>query len=220
MALDAAASAHLAQVLRARRGEHVVVIDGRGNEYLGHVQEPSRRSCEVRLGRLLRSLPSPGRRLQLLQASIKSGLEGVIQQATELGATAITIFRAERSAPASLRQERALRIAIGATEQSGRLHLPTVTTNQGFAEALGSVNAGERFIALPNTPPLTDVSASADVALAVGPEGGFTEAEAQTAFAAGFRPLGLGPLTLRAATAGPAAIASLRHLQGWDDTGV
>ena len=216
--LDRAASAHLAQVLRARPGDEAALFDGRGNEYLARVETSDKRSCRLRLGPWLRSEPHPNARLQLLQATIKSGLEGVILQATELGATDITIFRAERSAPTSLRQGRAHRIAIGAAEQSGRLFLPTVTMARSFAAALRQTISGERFIALPDAPPLDSASADANAAIAIGPEGGFTPSEVELAGEASFRPLGLGPLTLRAATAGPAAIAAWQQMHRWQGT--
>ena len=215
--LAPAASAHLAQVLRARSGEEVALFDGQGSEYLARVETPDKRSCELRLGRLLRSGPPPKGRLHLLQAAIKSGLEGVIQQATELGATDITIFRAERSAPASLRQDRALRIATGATEQSGRLFLPTVTLVDNFSTAIERAT-GERLIALPDAAPLGTASDCDSATIAIGPEGGFTSAEVEHALNANFHPFGLGPLTLRAATAGPAAFASWQQMHAWRGT--
>lgn len=211
------ASAHLTQVLRARPGDEVVLFDGHGSEYLAHVETPGKRSCKLRLGHLLRSAPPPKGHLLLLQAAIKSGLEGVIQQATELGATDITIFRAERSAPASLRQDRAVRIATGATEQSGRLFLPTVTLVDSFSAAIERAT-GECLIALPDAPALGTASNCDSATIAIGPEGGFTSTEVEHALSANFRPFGLGPLTLRAATAGPAALASWHQMHAWRGT--
>ena len=208
------ASAHLTQVLRARPGDEVVLFDGHGSEYLAHVATPGKRSCKLRLGHLLRSGPPPKGHLLLLQAAIKSGLEGVIQQATELGATDITIFRAERSAPASLRRDRAVRVAIGATEQSGRLFLPAVTLVDSFAAAIERAN-GKRLIALPGAAPLGNKTDCVSASIAIGPEGGFTDSEVEHALKASFCPFGLGPLTLRAATAGPAALASWHQLRAW-----
>jgi 16S rRNA (uracil1498-N3)-methyltransferase len=61
------------------------------------------------------------------------------------------------------------------------------------------------------------VERPAVVALAVGPEGGFEDDEAQAWIAAGWRPAGLGPRTLRADTAGVVAAALLLHR--WGDLG-
>ena len=216
--LAPAASTHLAQVLRARPGDEVAVFDGRGSEYGAQVETPDKRSCQLRLGHLLRTGPPPKVRLHLLQAAIKSGLEGVIQQATELGTTDITIFRAARSTPAKLRQDRAVRIAIGASEQSGRLFVPTVTLVDSFAAAVAQASAGECLMALPDAEPLGHAADCDSATIAIGPEGGFTDAEIEHALKGGFQPFGLGPLTLRAATAGAAALASWHQVRAWRGT--
>jgi 16S rRNA (uracil1498-N3)-methyltransferase len=52
------------------------------------------------------------------------------------------------------------------------------------------------------------------VAIVVGPEGGLTREEVGTLRAAGGVPVSLGPLVLRTETAGLAALAVLRHLDG------
>jgi 16S rRNA (uracil1498-N3)-methyltransferase len=54
-------------------------------------------------------------------------------------------------------------------------------------------------------------TAAADVVLAIGPEGGWTDAEVEMARAAGFRSASLGHLILRAETAVVAALASLSY---------
>ena len=50
--------------------------------------------------------------------------------------------------------------------------------------------------------------------LAVGPEGGFSPAEIETAQGGGMIPVALGPLTLRTETASLAALAVLLHIHG------
>jgi 16S rRNA (uracil1498-N3)-methyltransferase len=63
----------------------------------------------------------------------------------------------------------------------------------------------ERWVATP-TAPLAAHSGE-DLALLIGPEGGLDEAEIAAARAAGFTPVGLGPLILRVDTAVAAALA-------------
>lgn len=64
----------------------------------------------------------------------------------------------------------------------------------------------DRRVALPGA----DRAAPAvgDVAVLVGPEGGWTDDEVALALAAGFTPVGLGAWVLRAATAAPVAVAA------------
>jgi len=59
--------------------------------------------------------------------------------------------------------------------------------------------------------------APCEVWLAVGPEGGFTTAEVESAVSAGWRPVALGPRILRSETAGVVAAALVLHL--WGDLG-
>lgn len=217
--LDADASAHLVRVLRARPGDELALFDGRGSEYLGVVAESDAGACRVRLVERLRHAPPPARRLRLLQASIRTGLEGVLQQATELGVTDIAVFRARRSPPAAWRRERAERVVAGAAEQCGRLFLPALSYRETLAEALGLAGGGVRLIAVPGAGALAGTSLDADVAVAVGPEGGFAPEELDLAAAAGFEAVGFGALTLRAATAAPAVLAALRQRQGWREFG-
>ena len=218
--LEADASAHVVRVLRARQGEELVLFDGRGNEYLGIVEESDPRACRVRLTERLRQSASPRHRLRLLQAGIKAGLEGVLQQATELGVTDIVVFRAERSAPGAwMRRERAERVIAGAAEQCGRLFLPALNWRESLAEALSPATVGARLIAVPGAPRL-DAATEADVDIVIGPEGGFSVAELALAEREGFVAFGLGALTLRAATAAPVAIAAVQQLRGWQDLGI
>jgi 16S rRNA (uracil1498-N3)-methyltransferase len=110
------------------------------------------------------------------------------------------------------------RIIQEATRQSRRPLLPRLEELRPLAQALAQTNEALRLMlweegsiplnaALPPEPP-------ASCALLVGPEGGFSAAEAQSAQHAGFIPVSLGKRILRTETAGMAVAAVLQNRYG------
>jgi 16S rRNA (uracil1498-N3)-methyltransferase len=157
--------------------------------------------------------------ITLLAALFKfDHFEWLVEKATELGVTAIQPFEATRTerglAQASgKRRTRWERIALEASQQSRRAHLPIIHPTVRFAKAL---EAGSDVRLLldeaASAPPLLwqlpeKRSASDHVSLLLGPEGGWTDEERATASRAGWLPTSLGPAILRAETAGVAGLA-------------
>ena len=152
--------------------------------------------------------------ITLSQAVLKSdNFELVLQKATELGVAAIKPFTCERSVarPASAsRRERWRRIIREAAEQSGRTIVPELLEEADLPGALATANqtimfweeerSGSLRVALRG---ITGESLN----LVVGPEGGFSASEADSARAAGVAVVGIGPRILRAETAGITAVA-------------
>jgi len=128
--------------------------------------------------------------------------------------------------PKGRRAERWQRIAAEAARQSGRYWVPEVRPAAGLQDALQALpkSTSVRLLAwvpesdrtlsagLLEAKPENDQHAGA--ALLVGPEGGFTEGEADLARTKGFQTVSLGPRVLRAATASIAATALVLHHLG------
>jgi 16S rRNA (uracil1498-N3)-methyltransferase len=149
----------------------------------------------------------------------------IVQKATELGACAIVPVYSEFSV-VKLDAERAERrvdhwrkIAQSACEQCGRHIPPTIREPGPLAEALDGLAADIRLALDPDARArLADVGASArDVAVAVGPEGGFGASDWRRLDEARFTRVGLGPRVLRAETAALAVCAVAQSL--WGDLG-
>ncbi|MFO0574159.1 MAG: 16S rRNA (uracil(1498)-N(3))-methyltransferase [Polyangia bacterium] len=184
--------------------------------------------------------PLPGPRLVLLCGLLKGEKQDfVVQKATELGAAAIVPVACQRSVPqlgeerGEKRQQRWQRIALAAAQQCRRVDIPRVTAPASWSEAMtghaaappaqSPSPAGESLRLLlyeGAAPPLGAVlerlplpaaGAAPVIELLIGPEGGFTAAEVQSALAAGFVPVSLGPLTLRAETAAVVALGVVRY---------
>lgn len=211
---------HLRQVLRAEVGQRYELSDGR-RVYLSEVE--SFRKGEITF-RVLEEIPQAPLllNLSLYAALIKfDRFEWIIEKATELGVSRITPvvaartdFGLDKAAPKRL--ERWNRIALEAAKQSHRVGPPEITEPIAFSAATATAEGIRIFLDEDCQVPLLRVlspevprNQGDTVSLLVGPEGGWTDAERQTATTAGFVAVSLGPLVLRAETAVLAALAIL-----------
>ena len=214
---------HLARVLRAEPGQQYEISAGAG-VYLAEIAGVERERVTFRVVEALGTPPAP-LRLTLFAALIKfDRFEWLVEKATELGVAAIVPVNAARSEKglreaARKRAERWRRIAHESSQQARRLGPPEIGEPQTLAAAIGPPTGLRYFLdEQAGTPPLAAVipppgerRASDSVALLTGPEGGWTDAERTVAIAAGWAPVSLGPLILRAETAAIAAAAIVAH---------
>lgn len=208
---------HLTRVLRVEAGQRYEISDNR-HVYLAEVEAARKEHVKFRA---LEKLPeqAPTVRLVLCAALIKfDHFEWMIEKATELGVSEIVpveTIRSERGLEraAHKRLDRWRRIALEASQQSRRARLPEVADPESFEAALAR-EAKYRFVLDedPSAKPLQAAlpaqrDTSDTVALLVGPEGGWTGAEREHFTPAGWTPVSMGPLILRAETAALAALA-------------
>jgi 16S rRNA (uracil1498-N3)-methyltransferase len=215
--LDPEETHHLVRVLRARPGDRVDVFDGLGREWVGTFEGGS----TVRLAEELVAPVEPPVAITLLQAGTRpERFEWVLQKGTEIGITAflwIETARVEVEAPSPAKLERWRRIVVESAKQSGRRRVPTLDLEKEWPRPPASPAA---FVLHPGAEGIAVALAepgAARVEVAVGPEGGFEEAEAAALAGLGWVPAGLGPRVLRTETAGPLAAALILH--AWGDLG-
>jgi 16S rRNA (uracil1498-N3)-methyltransferase len=222
--LPESAAGHVTRVLRLAVGDAITLFDGSGKDYDAVLRVVARGevSAEVGEGRdVERESPLA---VTLLQAVSRGPrMDTVIQKATELGVRVVQPVLAERSV-VRLDAERGQgrldhwqRIVISACEQCGRSVLPDVLAPRSLHEGLTALEPGTVGLTLdPQGDGGLDelVGTAKRVALAIGPEGGFTENEIRELTRAGFRGLSLGPRTLRTETAPLAALAILQYACG------
>jgi len=204
---------HLARVLRVHRGERGVAVAG-GREYdLEVVQVEGGRV----VGRIVGDRPAQGEprtAVALLQAVLPNpDFDAVIEGGTAVGIRRFVAVQAARSVgrPPAARLTRWQVIAGSAAEQSHRGEVPDVTGPMSLRDGLEQV-AGARLLALePSaTLPLLDaLDGSPAYALAVGPEGGWTDGELAELRERGGLAVNLGPRILRARLAPIVAAAIL-----------
>lgn len=214
---------HLGVVLRAQVGQSYELSDG-ARVWLGRIETVARDRVEFAL---IEELPAhePALRTTLLLSIVKfDSFEWAIEKATELGVSTIVPLAAARSekgllAAAQKRSERWQKIILEAAQQSRRVRLPLLEPAVK-AEAAFSTRKARLGIFLSErsqAPPLRDAlrgASATDAILAIGPEGGWTEGEVESASNAGFREASLGKLILRTETAVVAALASISFALG------
>ncbi len=218
--MEGEAAHHLGRVLRAQTGQLYELSDG-DRVWLGRIESASRDCVQFAL---VEELPAvhPNVDVTLLLAVVKfDAFEWALEKATELGVSTIVPLAAERSEKALLvaaakRSDRWKKILLEASQQSRRVRIPVLVDLAKPESAFASNKHGsrvmlsERATALPLRRVLQGERAT-KATLAIGPEGGWTDAEFAAANNSGFREASLGRLILRTETAVIAALASLNY---------
>ena len=229
------AAEHLGRVLRAAPGQLYELSDGR-EVWLGRIERvaTSKRGDSRIEFALVEPLAArePALELRLLLSIVKfDRFEWSLEKATELGATQIVPLAASRSdkallAAAGKRHARWEKILIESAQQSRRLRPPTIGAVTPPEKAFAGSSTGRKILLserpdakslkgllrdyATSGPGDTSTITPSSAALAIGPEGGWTDSELSAARAAGFAEASLGENILRTETA---VIASLAILQ-------
>jgi 16S rRNA (uracil1498-N3)-methyltransferase len=203
---------HLGHVLRAQKGQLYELSDG-SRAWLGRIESVSRNRVEFALVEQLPA-PEPAAEITLLLAIVKfDALEWALEKATELGVVRIVPLAAARSeksliAAAAKRADRWRKILLESSQQSRRLRVPELAVQATPSAAFAMQDAGVRVMLSEraDAPHLREVLVSTATpktisAVAIGPEGGWTDQELAAGRAAGFCEASLGPLILRTETA-------------------
>jgi 16S rRNA (uracil1498-N3)-methyltransferase len=204
----------IANVLRLSVGDRMVVIDSAARTFTAAI---------TAVGRVVRATveeeifddraPSAALRIDVAQAVPKGRrMDFVIEKGSELGVETFFPFYCERSVSRDVGSEKAARwqrIARSAAQQCGRKSVPTVIDSMPYAKLLerfGEYDAVLFAWELATPAPLhrrlaEALPVSGRALVVVGPEGGFTHAEAELAQCRGAAMLWLGPRVLRTDTA-------------------
>jgi 16S rRNA (uracil1498-N3)-methyltransferase len=203
---------YLYRVLRLTAGSQFIALDGQGQHWLAQLgPEPG---LAIATPQAVSPLARP---LVTLAIALPkgNGFDQVVRQATELGVSRLQPILSERTLlqPSAARLHRWQRIAAEATEQSERPQQPQVLPPLAWPDYLARLDHPRQAwlcVTRQPAPHLLTVAQHnlplGEVAIATGPEGGWTEAEVAAARAARFQPVSLGPLILRAVTAPLAAL--------------
>jgi 16S rRNA (uracil1498-N3)-methyltransferase len=220
---------HIKNVLRLQSGDRLKLLDGTNYEYEAVISSLSADKVEVEILRKVKAGDSAGARIIVAQAFLKEKkMDDLVRRLSELGIAGWIPFFSQRSIarPAKDRLagriQRWKRIAAEALKQCRRTTMLEISDPFSFENLLELSKPCdlkivfweneeiplERVVA-PRTP-----NSPQSIMLMLGPEGGFTGQEIETARQSGFVTAGLGPRILRAETATLAASTLVQYLYG------
>ena len=207
----------ISRVLRLQPGQDVVALDGSGMEFLTRLDEVTSESATGSVLSRAACTTEPALDLVIyLSLTQREKMEWILQKCTEVGAAAFVPVVTSRSLvqdPGEVEHKR-LRwenILREAAEQCGRGRIPGLQPCLRFPQALAQSgqyeNAlfcweGEHAVSLSKA-----VTGHKQIAVFIGPEGGFSADEAAAAQSAGWQPVTLGKRILRMETAAVVACA-------------
>lgn len=215
---------HISRALRMAVGEHISICDMQKREYdCELVSFGDNVTARIVSESIVKS--EPPYHVHLFQALPKGEkFDTVIQKSVECGVYDITPFESERciarvkADAEKSKTERRCRIALEAAKQCGRGIVPTVFPTCGFDEMLARASMCDTFIFCyegDGTESLKKIiketAKHEDIAVVIGPEGGFSSKEVGAARDAGARLAGLGKRILRTETAPSFVLSCLSY---------
>ncbi|NNP67508.1 16S rRNA (uracil(1498)-N(3))-methyltransferase [Acinetobacter sp. Ac_5812] len=210
---------HWVRVLRAKEQEQAIFFNGKGGEYVVTLTEINKKNALVSVDQFDPADRTAPFKVVLGQVMSKGDrMDYAIQKATELGVTTIQLLTSERC-EMRLKYDRDQKkldhwqsVAIAACEQCGMNRVPQVLAPISLTEWLNSELPSSRFVLAPNKDQTNVLlNSRPDIALLIGPEGGLSEAEINTANQYQFKNWCIGDRVLRTETAPVVALSILNY---------
>ena len=211
---------HIVKVLRFGKNDSVTLFDELHIEHTGKIVSVNNKELEIEILHSDKSSKESFTDINLYQSVPKgSRIDLIVQKTTELGIKSITPMRTQRSiVQDSRKSDRWTRIAVEACKQCGRSEPTQIKEFSDFSDIIKQLpkdglnllfyeNSGDTlnsFLKKLNTNYKT-------INILIGPEGGFTTQEIDSAKQEGINIVGLGPRILRVETASIASVAVIQH---------
>ncbi|MFH0782710.1 MAG: 16S rRNA (uracil(1498)-N(3))-methyltransferase [Pseudomonadota bacterium] len=219
-------SRHVVKVLRLPVGSEVELLDGQGTVYRASIVATGGRQVEARIEAVVAQDPGVAKTVWVAQGILKGEkMDTVVQKCTELGVTRLSPFESSRCQGKAdfgqnrKRHERWQRIGLAACKQCLRPRFMQIDAPMSLADFLQNTDAPLRllFWEEEKNVHLQDISTlqeAQNVALMLGPEGGFSREEIDLARQFGWTTVSLGERILRAETATLTAVSIVQFLIG------
>lgn len=210
---------HWVRVLRAKEQEQAIFFNGKGGEYRVTLTEINKKNAFVSVDHFEPADRTPPFKVVLGQVMSKGDrMDYAIQKATELGVTSIQLLTSERC-EMRLKYDRDQKkidhwqsVAIAACEQCGMNIVPEILAPIALTEWVSSELPQARLVLAPNKDQNNVLlNSEPDLALLIGPEGGLSEAEIETANQNHFQSWCIGDRVLRTETAPVVALSILNY---------
>ncbi|HTU70098.1 MAG TPA: 16S rRNA (uracil(1498)-N(3))-methyltransferase [Candidatus Baltobacteraceae bacterium] len=222
VAIDGSDAHKIAHVLRLRDGDEIEIVDSAGAVFAARLESRDE-NLAARLTERRASHAGSEVAIDVAQAIPKGAkMEFVVEKLSELGVRALLPFESERTVvrdPRDAKLERWRRVARSAAQQSGRSDVIAIEEPAAFTQVCERMDRYDLVLLpweLAEPQPLRGrlpelIAGARRILVVIGPEGGFSHAEAELAQAARARPIWLGPRILRTETAALAVAAILGY---------
>lgn len=205
-------------VLRMQTGDPLEMLDGSGTKYLAKIKAIKKDLVVCEIIDQTSNISDHKVAITIAQCLPKhKKMDLIIQKCTELGASDIIPVVSERSISKSDKLERWQRIAKEAAEQSGRPTIPKIHSLTTFNDVLLLISNYDLAL-IPweleeqtSTKTILRADQPRSIIVLIGPEGGFTKKEVETAIQAGFKSISLGKNILRTETASLALLSMINY---------
>lgn len=212
---------YLLNVLRLDSGGRILVFNGRDGEWRAVLRRSGRRDASLAPIRQIRPQTKRSSLSYLFAPLKRTRLDYMVQKATEMGASHMQPVMTQRTVAERVNLDRMRANVIEAAEQCGILSVPDVASPTPLTRLLETWDVSCRLVFCDEGAPIRDPIAAlraltpGPVAVLIGPEGGFSDAEraALTAVPQTVR-ISLGPRIMRADTAAVAALALVNAVLG------
>lgn len=199
------------RVLRRGNGDSLYLANGNGSKRLYDIVSMDKKSIICKAAKAIEAKPD-ARNIVLIQAlTEKSSLEEILAKSTELGVREIVLFYSEYSQRFPLNKEKISSEVVAAFEQSHGYHVPAVIYHENIDEVLARYkNIIIADTVRDNQVKVNVLEAGYEVAVMIGPEGGWSDAEREKF--RGYQHILLSDNTLRATTAATVAVGVVGYL--------
>lgn len=211
---------HLVHVMRKKVDDRIMIVDGLGTAYKVTITAIAKRHAEVKILQKFEKHNEPKVKVALAVGILKnsSKFDFLVEKAVEIGVHEIIPLKTEHTISQQVKIDRWQKLALAAMKQCGRSFLPKIHGLKKYEDAIQySKNFSTKIIL--HKPDVFDESANwqvtmpntkiASVIVFIGPEGGFSDSEIDTAKNSNFKCLELGKRRLRTETAAIAACSLL-----------
>ncbi len=219
--LDKPQTNYLLNVMRKKQGDELILFNGRDGAFLAQIADAHRKGATITLVELAAE-QTPQSDLWYMFAPLKSArLDYMVQKATEMGVGhLLPVITQHTQLVGKLKHDKMVANAVEAAEQCEILNVPTVHQQVSLPDLLNQwdqLQPNRKLVFADEGAPAGGAANSLmeikdqPVALLVGPEGGFSDAEREMLLAKPFcLPISLGPRILRADTAAVVALALIQ----------
>jgi 16S rRNA (uracil1498-N3)-methyltransferase len=208
-------SKHLVRVLRKKKGDEIRLMDGKGMEAIGMIENELTKQVEIFIKERKQHSLNNKYHFHLAIAPTKNAdrMEWMLEKCAEIGIQEITLLTCSNSERSQMKTDRLKKILLSAIKQSKQFHLPSLNEQVNFSkfiEQKWSPNTlkliawceSEKKQNLKQILGRVQQQDAQEIIVLIGPEGDFSPAEVNLAIDQKFEPISLGENILRTETAG------------------